>query len=528
MTITRQQAQILDQISAAMSRGETEPALTRAAHFVRDNPRCLEGQVLLSQLCLEIGRHRLALDSARKAVALGKRNVRAMLQLSRAYQKAGFLTQAIQAAQRASELIERDPDELSSLGTLFFHLGEFERSMAMHRRAIEVRPDNALYHYNLAISIQASGDLPQAERVFLKVLEMEPDNANAYVNLSRIRKQTVDDNHIEAMERILSRCGDDHETAIRLNFSLAKEWEDLGDFGRSFDCLKAGADLKRRELDYDVTVETGFVERLIACFPPGGFEQHRPGFDSDEPIFIVGMPRSGTTLTEQIIASHSEVFAAGELRDFSQNLALQAGIRGSVAELDLPTLQGLLASDAAVMGERYIQKTRPRTGHTPHFIDKLPGNSLLCGFIHWALPRAKIILLDRHPVDVCFSNFKVLFKSGYNYSYDLQELADYYIAFHRLMAHWEKVIPKERFYRVSYEQLVASQEAESRKLIEFCGLPWQDACLEFYRNREGVTTASLAQVRQPIYRTAVARWRHYREQLQPLIQRLEAAGIDCS
>ena len=511
-----------------MAGGETESALNQAAGFVKRFPDCLEGLVLLSQFCVEVGRHRLALDSARKAVALDRTDVRAMLQLGRSYQRAGFLTQATQAAQRATELVDTDPDEISSLGTLLFHLGEFQASIDMHRRASNQHPDTALYHYNLAISLQAAGELEQAEQVFLHVLALEPDNPNVYVNLSRIRKQTPTDNHVAELESLLAKCGDDWETSMRINYSLAKEYEDLGEYPRSFERLKAGADINRSRMDYDVGVETGFFDKLIECFPAGCFDDYRFGHASEEPIFVVGMPRSGTTLTEQIISSHSAVFAAGELRDFSMNLSMQAGIRGSIAELDLATLRRLLSSNSAIMGERYIEKTRPRTGHTPRFIDKLPGNSLLCGFIHWALPQAKIVLLDRHPVDVCFSNYKVLFRSGYNYSYSLDDLAEYYIGFCKLMDHWQSVIPASQFYRISYEELVNNQEEQSRALMDFCGLEWEEACLKFYNNREGVTTASLAQVRQPIYRTAVARWRHYENELRPLISRLELAGIDCS
>ncbi len=523
-----QQALLYDSITAAMAAGDSNRAVGLATQLIKQHPSFQPGLVLFSQLMVEIGRNALALDWARKAVALDTTNTRAMLQLSRAYHAAGFLQQAIQAAQRASDLVGEDPDECSSLGTVFFHLGDFDAAAQAHQRAIDMQPERVVYWYNLGVTSQAAGRLEQAEQLFLRVIELDPDNTEAFMNLSRIRKQSKDSNHIPQLEQALRGAAGNTEKCVRLHYSLAKEYEDVGDFPESFAHLARGAELHRGTMDYSVSVETEFVDRLIRCFPPGCFEDYEGGCASDEPIFIVGMPRSGTTLTEQIIAAHSEVFAAGELRDFNMNLSLQADIRGSVAELDEGTLRRLLAGDAARMGENYIERTRPRTGHTPHFIDKLPRNSHLCGFIHWALPNARIILLDRHPVDVCFSNFKVLFKQGYNYSYKLEEIADYYIAYHRLMNHWEKVIPKDRFYRVSYESLVANQEAESRKLISYCGLQWQDACLEYYNNAEGVTTASLAQVRQPIYRSAVARWRNYESELRPLIERLESAGINCN
>ncbi len=519
---------LINAIDQALERDQEERALGLAVSLVKGYPDQADAQLLFSRIMLEAGRNKLALDSARKAIALDTSDSRAMMHLSSVYYKCGFLEQAIQAAIRAAELVGDDGDELSTLGGIFYKLGEYERSIAMHESAVKQDESNHLYWYNLGISVQASGDLDRGEQIFLRALELQPDFARAYSSLARIRKQTPDKNHIREMERLVVSSEGDVETAMHLSYALAKEYEDIGDHANAFAFLKSGSDIRRQGLQYDVSKDVAFVERLIRCFPPGCFDDYQQGYRSAEPIFIVGMPRSGTTLTEQILASHSDVFAAGELRDFGMNLTLQAGDKLPVEMLDDDRIRRLLGTNAAGLGERYIDKTRPRTGHTAHFIDKLPRNSHYLGFIHWALPEAKIILLDRHPVDVCFSNYKVLFKNGYEYSYQLDELAEYYLSYCRLMDHWQQVIPADRLYRIRYEDLVADQEQQSRALLEFCGLPWQDQCLEFYRNREGVTTASLAQVRQPIYNSAVARWRNYEPFLRPLIQRLENAGLDCS
>lgn len=518
--------QYLAAVRDAIRRNDRDRAVAMAARMVQTCPQFQAGQVLFSQIMLEMGRQKLALDAARKAIVIDKTNVRAMLALSRAYQAAGFLRQAIQAAHRAETLLGDDIDDVSSLGTAYFHQGEYDDSIRMHLRAVASAPDNVLYRYNLAISLQAEGRLEDAETEFLRVVRADPNHVESWMNLSRVRKQTPDDNHVDELERLLAETGS-WENTMRLNFSLAKEFEDLREYDRAFDALVAGSVARRENMPYEVARDVRFVDALIDCFPSGCFDTGAGGFDSREPIFIVGMPRSGTTLTEQILAGHSEVFAAGELRDMPLNLSLQLGTKVAVDEMASDQLRRVLATNPAALGHRYIQKTRPRTGHTRHFIDKLPRNSHLCGFIHWALPNARIIVLERHPLDVCLSNFKVLFNRGYEYSYDLDDLATYYIAYRRLMDHWSRIIPADRYYRVSYEALVADQETETRKLLDFCGLEWQDACLEFYRNRESVTTASLAQVRQPIYRSAVQRWRHYEKQLEPLRHRLEDAGIDC-
>lgn len=528
MSISDAKHELMAAIDAAVDAEQDDRALGLAVALVKQYPDQPDAQLYFSRLMLEAGRNKLALDSARKAIALDASDPRAMMHLSSVYYKCGFLEQAVQAAVRASELVGDDGDELSTLGGVFYKLGEFERSIAMHEKAVARDDQNHLYWYNLGISVQAAGDLERGEEVFQRALSLEPDFARAYSSLARIKKQTTRSNHIAEMERLVVSSQGDVETAMHLSYALAKEYEDIGDFASAFAFLKSGSDIRRRGLRYNVRKDVEFTDRLIRCFPPGCFDQYPRGHPSAEPLFIVGMPRSGTTLTEQILSSHSDVFAAGELRDFGMNLTLQAGDKMPVEMLDEFRTRRLLTANGAGLGERYIAKTRPRTGHTAHFIDKLPRNSQYLGFIHWALPEAKLILLDRHPVDVCLSNYKVLFKNGYEYSYHLDELAEYYIAYCKLMDHWERVIPADRLYRIRYEDLVADQERHSRSLLAFCGLQWQDRCLEFYRNPEGVTTASLAQVRQPIYRSAVARWRHYEPYLQPLIRRLQAAGIDCN
>ena len=279
---------------------------------------------------------------------------------------------------------------------------------------------------------------------------------------------------------------------------------------------------------YGIEGDLETMARIAALYDAEMFRGQASGDDNEEAIFVLGMPRTGTTLVERILASHSSTTAAGELNNFALQLAhlarQQPGVKGD--SLKKSALVEISASlDFSQLGKAYIDSTRPLSGRTPRFIDKMPLNFLYAGLIHRALPRAKIIHLQRHPLDTCYAIYKTLFKDAYPFSYTQQELGRYYLAYRELMAHWEAVMPGV-IHRVTYEALVDDVERESRRLLEYCDLPWEDGCLRFYENRAASTTASASQVREPVYRSSVGKWRCYREQLQPLRQLLEQSGVD--
>ncbi len=263
---------------------------------------------------------------------------------------------------------------------------------------------------------------------------------------------------------------------------------------------------------------------MIEAWPEGP-SKPAAGAADDAPIFIVGLPRAGSTLVERILSSHTGVRAAGELRHFM--LALAAAARAKSGRNDLPQREAIALSpqlDFAALGRDYLARCRPAARDAPRFIDKMPVNYLYCGLIRRALPNARIVHVARTPQAACYAIYRMLFRDGYPFSYDLDELAQYYIAYRRLMDHWQRTMPGV-IHELSYERLVADQEGETRRLLEFCGLGWEDACLDFHLNPAASATASAHQVRRPIYRSAVDEWRHYAAQLAGLRSRLEAAGI---
>ena len=410
----------------------------------------------------------------------------------------------------------------AELGDLWSLLSDFAAAHRSYTQAIELASNESRYWFNRAAVGRFLGQLEAAEADYDRAIALAPADAQAYLNRSELRPQTAERNHIAELERALRRGPGSWRFEVPLRYALAKEYEDLGEYGLAWRHLSAGASLRRRHLQYDPSVDLKTVDWIRQAFPAALVGS--PGAASTEPIFILGMPRTGSTLVDRILGSHAQVYSAGELPDFGaaavaavqqrrgQNVARQELIAGS-AELDF-----------AALGQDYLRRTRPRTGHTPYFTDKLPLNYLYCGLIARALPQARIVHVTRGPMATCYGIFKVLFDQGYPFSYDLGELADYYLGYLRLMTHWHTTLPG-RIIDIAYEDLVVNTASEVQRLLGALSLPWQSQCLEFDKNPAPVATASAAQVRRPIYSSAVSIWRHYERELSPLAARLKSAGV---
>ncbi len=444
--------------------------------------------------------------------ALGRRDLAAALA---AVQRLDDLYGAL-AGPRAAQAAAH-----AELGDLWSLLAEYYAAYHSYTRSIRLAPAQARFWFNRAAVGCFLGELEAAEADYDRSIALAPGDAQAYLNRSQLRVQTPQRNHIAALEDTLAQSGGRWAREVPLRYALAKEYEDLGEYARSWQHLAAGAALRRGHLEYDSRRDLATVEWIRQAFPavPPGTS----GEPSTEPIFILGMPRTGSTLVDRILGSHPQVFSAGELPDFGAAVVAAVQQRRGVGV----SRQELIASSArlgfAALGADYLRRTRPRTGHTPRFTDKLPLNYLYCGLIARALPQARIVHVTRGAMATCFGMYKVLFERGYPYSYDLAELADQYLGYRRLMAHWDEVLPG-RVIEVRYESLVADTAGEAQRLCAALGLPWEGRCLAFERNPAPVATASAAQVRRPIYAGAVSVWRHYERELAPLAARLEAGG----
>ncbi|MBU4435614.1 MAG: sulfotransferase [Alphaproteobacteria bacterium] len=409
---------------------------------------------------------------------------------------------------------------LQQLGEYYTHCGKSQEAARCYRRAVALTPDDPRGLYNLASALIALGLTGEAEVLLDRVIALDPADADAWQNRSTLRRQTAQANHVPALLDAVARTRPG-PAEVALCYALAKEFEDLGEYEQSFQWLKRGADRRRGLLSYRVESDVAAMDEIARVFNPALFASTPEGCAEVGPIFVLGLPRSGTTLVDRIISSHDAVESLGEINDFALSLMRLAGEAGGKGEL----IRRSATLDPAALGGAYLDSLSGRGARRPMVIDKTPVNFLYIGLIARALPNAKIIHLRRHPMDSGYALYKTLFRMGCPYAYDLDDLAAYMLAHRRLMAHWRAVLPG-RILDVDYEALVTDQETQSRRIIAHCGLDWQDACLRFYENAAPAATASAAQVRQPIHAGSVGLWRRYAPQLAPLAAALAAGGVD--
>ena len=514
-----------DRVWRSLRAGDARQALATCEQLNREHPNYASGWHTASQLALRLNSLAAALAAIDRALALEPGNTDGLLQrglcLGRLGDTAALEPLVTQLATRKLSTAFRH----STLGMLYTQLERREEAVACYERAAALEPDRAKHYYNIAALQRSLVDVGRAETNFDRAIELDPADWEAIKVRSELRRQTPDNNHVAALEAMLDDGIADPRGEMHVCYALAKELEDFGEWERSFGYLKRGADKRRSVMRYDVQRDIDTMAGIRETFTAELFAAPTTGSDNDEAIFIVGMPRTGTTLVERILGSHSAVYSAGELGNFATVLMQQVRARVKGPQPPRDELVQLSASiDFAALGDAYIESTRPFTGKTPRFIDKLPLNFLYVGLIRLALPNAKIINVRRHPLDTCYAVYKQLFVDAYPFSYDLEELARYYAAYDRLMRHWSTALPGA-VCTIEYETLVEDFEPEVRRLLAHCGLAFEDACLRFHENRAASTTASTVQVRQPVYRSSVGKWREYRRQLAPLIAKLEDEGI---
>lgn len=406
---------------------------------------------------------------------------------------------------------------LGRLCEAWSNCGDYAAAERTARAACALEPRNNAYQFAHASALVALGRMNDAENALNGIIARTPSDFDAWYNRSTLRKQSDDNNHVDAIRNAIANAGHDNPRAFALHFALAKELEDLGEHTESFSALKHGADARRSLMSYRVEGDVNRMGEIARTFDAAWLAQQSEGQTGEGPVFIVGFPRSGTTLVDRILSAHTEVESLGELNDFAFALTLlcRKSFPGK------PLVSAAAKLPLVDLGADYVRRIRERGSNVRFLIDKTPANFLYIGLIAAALPDAKIIHLNRHPVDNAFAMFKALFRMGYPYSYSFDDLTKYMRAKDALMAHWRSLLG-DRIIDVHYEDIVADQEAQTRRLLDLVGLNWEPACLEFHRNASPSATASAAQVRQPLYRSSVGRWRRYETELAPLIAALGA------
>ena len=437
------------------------------------------------------------------------------------------IEEAAAAAERALALNPNSHDAVNLMGRVAFERGQLEPALAHYRRALSLKPDLADAYNNMGNVLKELGQLDAAHKAYLKALDLDPKVSGVYVNLADSMKFKPGDPHLAAMEALAAQNDGLSKTdRMQLDFALSKAYADLKKHRRSFEHLLKGAAAKRVGIQYDEPIALGLFDRIERVFTPEVMRGKSGGGDlSRVPIFVLGMPRSGTTLVEQILASHPKVHGAGELQTLNDVVLTVRGPDGN----PLPYPEFVPSLDGAALkaiGTRYVELLRETAPEGERVTDKMPSNYNFVGLIHLALPNARIIHTMRDPVDTCISCFSKLFTAEQNHTYDLGELGRYYRRYERLMAHWRRVLPNGRMLDVRYEDVVADLEGQARRIIEYCGLPWDDRCLSFHETDRPVRTASATQVRQPVYKSAVGRWKVYEEFLGPLLKELQGRSPD--
>lgn len=486
------------------------------------NPRSAHALFLMAMLAAEHQNHAKAVEVLDRALALAPDRADYHAQKGRCLLALNRPRQALEAARTGLLATVEGAWTWDTLGVVLVRAGAHAEAIAPFRSATLLDPTKPAYFYNLGAALQFVGEFDEAEQAYRAALALDPEQPRIWSALAQLRKAPFSEAEVAFIQSRIDQPAQAEQADALLHWchALAKQLEDQGQQSAAWALLAKGKLAKRATLNYQFAEDARLFD-TVRQVCTADFCQAGGGHPSVEPIFIVGMPRTGTTLVERILSSHPQVYAAGELSHFS--LALKRITRTHGARvLDADTLSAAAQADLTTVGRMYLDSTRPRTGHTPHFIDKMPLNFFYAGIIRRALPGARIICLRRHPLDTIVSNYRQLFATGfayYNYNYDLLDTARYWQAFDALSRRWSEVLG-DAYVEVSYEDVVDDLEPQARRILAHCGLPWDPRVLDFHQNQAPVATASSVQVRQPLYRSSVARWRKLEAELAPVIELL--------
>lgn len=518
-------AKFLQQGFAALNQGDLQRAGEACRQAIELTPESPAAHFLVGLVALESQDRKVAHQAFRSVVKLDRDHAAAWAQLARLNASEGRITQAELALRETRRIKPTDPMVLDMIGTVLTQLGEYDVAKAFFARANTTAPEQPQFMMNLANNLVFLGEIDTAKAIFRDVIRIQPNSPQGHWGLANAEKATSD-HHIAEMRPLLEKNRNNPRAQGFLNYAIGKEYEDLGDWPAAFEAFAAGARARRQTVEFNEPEECAMFEALESTYIRDWLAERPPGDPDPSPIFVLGQPRTGTTLIERIITSHSQVHSAGELQQFG--LAIRRVTRHkNPKRFSAELFQSVANADPAEIGRLYLETAARMRGKLPRFVDKLPLNYLNVPLILAALPNAKIVHLVRDPMDACFASFKQLFADAYLHSYDQQEMARHHARYRRLMSHWHREFPG-RIIDISYEDTARDLEPNARALIAALDLPWQDACLSFYESSQGVATASAVQVREPAHTRSIGRWRRYEAQLAPMLDELAAHGVSAT
>jgi tetratricopeptide (TPR) repeat protein len=497
-----------------------------ASQITRQDPGSAEGYFLTGLVEKASQKPLKATRAFEQALTRDSNRYDAAIELANQYSVARRNGEAAELLQEYEGFLGNSPMYLDLAGTVYTDIGMPQRAWPLFKKATELQPGVDLFQANLATCAVFLGKIEEAESIYKSLLERFPNHRRNHYQLSRLKK-AADFQHISQMKAILERSEETPDKQIFLYYAIAKELEDLEQWEDSFEYYQKGGDAVTRVANHDVTKDIELIDRIIEVCNADWLAGEVDGAPGDEsrkkPIFIVGLPRTGTTLTERIISSHTKVSSLGETLFLQMVLRQESGVE-SVEKMTPEMIGAVAAKDMSRIAKAYMDSVSYRLGDEPMFIDKLPFNFLFLGFIAKAWPDAKIIHLVRNPMDSCFSMYKQLFTWAYKFSYSQEALGRYFVAHERLRTHWQNALA-DRMIEVEYESLVRDLPGQTRILLDKLDLEFQQDCLDFDKNKAPSATASAVQVRGKVHTASINRWTRFSRQLQPLAEYLANAGI---
>jgi tetratricopeptide (TPR) repeat protein len=499
-----------------------QQAFEMFANAVRLEPNNALFHRNLCEISRRLGKFEQAQLCGEAACKLAPKDVDAHYNLGLVYTDLGEYTKAVQAYKRATKVNPKHGLSWNNLGSALEQLGDKKAALKAYEKAVAINAQHAEAQNNAGVIYSEQGSLDQARQSFEAAITIRPSFVESHYNLSALKTYTVSDPHLAMLESVYGQREQLTPNArIRYGFALGKALDDIGQYDRAFAAYDEGNRIQHSMLPVDETRDDKLVDDIIQTFTHEFFaeRQHVTGstVQGKTPIFIVGMPRSGTTLLEQILCTHPSVYGAGELVELNEAISNSTNLQSNQGSNFASNVVSLSPEQIKKIGDDYLQSVWKLSPHSRYITDKMPGNFFYLGLIHLALPHAKIIHAMRDPIDSCFSCFSRLFNDTMEFAYDQGTIGRYYRRYITLMRHWHQVLPAGRILDLSYEEMVVDTEGQARRVLNFVGLPWNEQCLQFYKNDRVVKTASVAQVRKPIYKTSVARWKHFARHLQPLL-----------
>ncbi len=492
-----------------------------AMEIARRDPKDPESAFLIGLAQKAAGRLDSAAEYFNKVLAIDAGRYDAAIELADQKVRAQRYGDARSLLDTYCDRLENSPMYLDMAGQAYFAMSLYEQAWPLYEQASRLQPEIEIFQEHMASCAVYLGKIDTAKSLYRKILKKHPKHQKTHYEVSQLDR-AKDERHIRQMLKILRKNDPRPSSNIFLYYALGKEYEDLGRWADAFRFYKQGGDAVKSVADYNVADDVELMDKITETCTSAWLEDDpATGTTGKTPIFIVGLPRTGTTLTDRILSSHSKVQSAGESQ------LLQMVLRGGTTagnQIGITTTQIEEASkrEAGSIAAAFIEALSHRLGDEPYFIEKMPENVLYLGFVAKAWPNARIIHLRRNPMDACFAVFK---QSYFRFAYSLDDLAQYYLAYDRLSKHWRAVLG-ERMLELNYEDLVTDQEAETRRLLEGVGLEFEEACLQFDRNVAPVATASSVQVREKVHTRSVGRWKKFERQLQPLRDRLKQGGVE--